>query len=80
MDEIVELEIRFKELKTTYFISPEELTLIESVLPELVVMMIQNIDWDDDLKHYRKTSCTLHFMPAYRPPDKLRMIYRFQTS
>ena len=47
MDEIVELEVRFKDMKTTYFISPEELTLIESVLPELIMMLIQSIDCDD---------------------------------
>ena len=47
MDEIAELEICYKDLKTTYFISPKELTFIESVLPELIMMLIQSIDCDD---------------------------------
>jgi hypothetical protein len=42
VEETIELEIRLKEMKMTYFITPEELTLIESVLPDLVCVMIQD--------------------------------------
>lgn len=48
MDETIELEIRLKEMKVTYFITPEELALIETVLPDLVCVMIQDNVLDSD--------------------------------
>ena len=43
-----ELDIRFNTQAIASNISVEELALIESVMPDLILAMLQNDDQDDD--------------------------------